>query len=358
MIHPLRLVASLALCQLAFPALAAAPSLPALGADPGNTSVSGISSGGFMAAQLATAYSARFRGVGVIAAGPYYCAGTYAALSLFQNATTTCMTPSTAASGADGAASLRNAAQFARQGLIDPVSNLARQRVYAFSGSSDHTVKTSVVDQVKQYYLLAGAAPANILYRHDSDAGHSIITASDGDVSCADTRPPYINNCGFTQSQELLRHLAGGTSKPAAKAPLTGDLLQFDQREFVRGPLASMYNSGAVYIPRYCRSNSCGIHVALHGCQQGAGEIGERFYRSTGYNEYADSNALIVLYPQAQVSRGVPVNPQGCWDFWGYSNSKDQPPFYAKGAPQMAAIVAMIERLGSARAVQSTPVKP
>ena len=43
--------------------------LPALGADLAQSTVSGISSGGFMAAQLATAYSGRIRGVGVVEIG-------------------------------------------------------------------------------------------------------------------------------------------------------------------------------------------------------------------------------------------------------------------------------------------------
>lgn len=49
------------------------PPLPALNIDISQTSVSGLSSGGFMAVQLAVAYSSIIKGVGVVAAGPYYC---------------------------------------------------------------------------------------------------------------------------------------------------------------------------------------------------------------------------------------------------------------------------------------------
>jgi poly(3-hydroxybutyrate) depolymerase len=42
--------------------------------DSSRISVSGISSGGFMAVQLHVAYSSLFKGVGVVAGGPYYCA--------------------------------------------------------------------------------------------------------------------------------------------------------------------------------------------------------------------------------------------------------------------------------------------
>jgi poly(3-hydroxybutyrate) depolymerase len=53
----------------------AAPPLPTLKIDTSQTTVSGLSSGGFMANQLGYAYSSTFRGVAVFAAGPYMCAG-------------------------------------------------------------------------------------------------------------------------------------------------------------------------------------------------------------------------------------------------------------------------------------------
>ncbi|MDR3323541.1 MAG: PHB depolymerase family esterase, partial [Zoogloeaceae bacterium] len=49
-------------------------SLPALKADAKNVTVSGLSSGAFMAVQFHVAHSSVVRGVGVLAGGPYYCA--------------------------------------------------------------------------------------------------------------------------------------------------------------------------------------------------------------------------------------------------------------------------------------------
>src|SRR3712207_3357206 len=46
------------------------------GIDPDRITVSGLSSGAYMAVQLGVAYSSSFRGVGVIAGGPYGCAQT------------------------------------------------------------------------------------------------------------------------------------------------------------------------------------------------------------------------------------------------------------------------------------------
>jgi hypothetical protein len=48
--------------------------LPALNAAIEETSISGISSGGYMAVQFGTAWSSIVKGVGVVAGGPFYCA--------------------------------------------------------------------------------------------------------------------------------------------------------------------------------------------------------------------------------------------------------------------------------------------
>jgi hypothetical protein len=55
------------------PAAEAAPALGAYNVNLADTSVSGLSSGGFMASQLGVAWSSVFaRGFGVFAGGPFY----------------------------------------------------------------------------------------------------------------------------------------------------------------------------------------------------------------------------------------------------------------------------------------------
>ena len=80
-----------ALAALSGGASMAAVNLPALNIDTTQTTVSGLSSGGFMAVQLHVAYSATFKkGAGVVAGGPFYCAE-----GSVVNATGRCMaTPS------------------------------------------------------------------------------------------------------------------------------------------------------------------------------------------------------------------------------------------------------------------------
>jgi poly(3-hydroxybutyrate) depolymerase len=105
-----------------------------------------------------------------------------------------------------------------------------------------------------------------------------------------------------------------------------------------------------VYVPKACETTQCKIHVVFHGCFQGANELGDVYYTKTRYNEIADTNNIIVLYPQAQKSARMPFNPAGCWDYWGYSSpDPNNPNFYTKDAPQMKAIMKMIQRLGEPR---------
>ena len=52
----------------------AAEALPKLGADLAATSVSGLSSGAFMAGQIEVAHSKDIVGAGIVAGGPYACA--------------------------------------------------------------------------------------------------------------------------------------------------------------------------------------------------------------------------------------------------------------------------------------------
>ncbi|MFD1971870.1 hypothetical protein ACFSJ1_22785 [Trinickia caryophylli] len=69
------MLAALVAGPLAASATSAAPPLPPLAADAKQVTVSGLSSGAFMAGQFGVAYSASIAGVGIVAGGPFYCAG-------------------------------------------------------------------------------------------------------------------------------------------------------------------------------------------------------------------------------------------------------------------------------------------
>lgn len=335
---------------------ASAPPLRGYGADLSRTSVSGLSSGAFMASQFLVTHSADLIGAGIVAGGEYYCAGAAGVKPLALAAVTACMKPLGPAPKAEVA--LNDARTFAAQGLIDDTANLKRQRVYLFSGGKDSVVLTKVVDQAARFFELAGVPKQNIDYEKLANAGHALLTDRADDIACESNAGPYVNNCGVEQSQQILKWIYGGSgarlNPPAEQA--SGQLLPFDQGEFDPKHRASLADQGYVYVPKTCEAAAdCAVHVVFHGCLQNTGKVGLRFVRDTGYNEFADTNRIIVLYPQiASSDRGSPSNPLECWDFWGYtSDDASHPDFYTRQAPQMAAVMKMIERLHAAPAQSS-----
>ena len=85
--------------------------------------------------------------------------------------------------------------------------------------------------------------------------------------------------------------------------------------------------------------------MAIHGCVQSVESVGDKFYTETGYNRWADTNKMLVLYPQVNKSALNPYNPKGCWDWWGYSGGD----YAQKSGVQMKAIMRMTQRLAQPR---------
>jgi predicted peptidase len=324
-----------------------APKLAGYQADLSQTSVSGLSSGAFMTAQFHVAYSDLLVGAGIIAGGPFYCVGSYDTNpnKFLLLATSMCMNPLTNSVGPDGERLWKKAKKFAQENKIADLKNLKDDKVYIFSGSNDKTVKTIVVDEVEDFYRAAGVPPENIKYNNNINAGHAIIVES-AKVECPDTDSPFINDCDFMQSHQILAHIYGQLNPPADSNKLSGKIIEFDQSEFIDAENTSMSKEAYVYVPKVCETETCKVHVAIHGCRQGAAVIGDTYYTTTGYNEIADTNKIIVLYPQVEPSQSIPFNPKGCWDFWGYSSADpEHPTFYTRESPQMKAIVGMLKRL-------------
>jgi len=305
---------------------AAAEPLPRLGADASAFTVSGVSSGGYMAVQMHVAHSSRVKGAAALASGPYFCAQ-----GSLWTAWNRCMTGAPQGSRTD-------ADRLAAQGRIDSTANLAAARVWLFSGTQDRTVAPAVVEALEKQYKLFGAKPVFVKNR---PAGHGMVTESAG-AACGATEPPFINDCDYDAAGELLRHLLGNLAPPAPKS--SGRLVAFEQGTDARG--ISMAEEGYLYVPRACETERCRIHVAFHGCRQGAEAVGERFVRDAGYNRWADTNRVIVLYPQAIARYAWWVwNPRGCWDWWGYTGQE----YATRHAAQVRAVMAMVDRIGEPR---------
>ncbi|CAN7414300.1 fibronectin type III domain-containing protein [Pseudoduganella sp. LjRoot289] len=315
------------------PAHAAPVPLPSYNVDIAQTSVSGLSSGGFMAVQLHVAFSSTFKaGAGIVAGGPYYCAQ-----GAVGTATGPCMA-ATSISKPATATLVSTTNSWASQGLIDPTGNLANSKVYLYSGTIDSTVKQLVMNEADTYYknYIAGA---NIFYKNNLASEHAMVTDYFGS-GCSTKASPYINNCNFDLAGEILKWIYGPLNARNS-GTLGGSFVEYNQAEFIASPPThGMAASGWAYVPASCGSNQqCKLHVVVHGCQQDPTKIQDKYYRSTGYNKWADTNNIIMLYPQtAPSSTG---NPNGCWDWWGYDDAN----YAKKSGRQMAAIKGMVDRV-------------
>jgi poly(3-hydroxybutyrate) depolymerase len=330
--------------------------------DPQQVSVSGISSGAFMANQLHVAHSAGIMGAGIVAGGLYGCAvdklSDQGVTGLASLATGPCMTAPGLLKPVDAYAQLIS--DLAAKGWIDPPSNLARSRVYLFTGKADVVVNPKTVELGANLYQALGVPTAQVRFR-DQDlpgagAGHSWVTKAFGN-QCDANASPYINRCDYDQAGDVLQTIYGPLQPPAASPG--GRIAAFDQKEFVAGGATAangLWDTGYLYVPKACEGNAaqpCRLAVVLHGCLQSAEVLGAEFYTKIGVNEWADTNGIVVLYPQAHATTvaDLPVqnastafntNPAGCWNWWGYASDNQ---FLTKQGVQIGAIWSMVQRL-------------
>ena len=322
--------ASAALALVSLGSHAAPVNLPALNIDKTQTTISGLSAGGYMAVQLHVAYSATFaKGAGIFAAGPYNCAE-----GSIVNATGRCMA---SPAGIPTSTLVNTTNNWASQGLIDPVANLQNSKVYLFSGTLDSVVKQGAMDALRTYYGSFVSA-ANILYKKDMAAEHAMITDDYGST-CFTKGAPFINDCNFDLAGAMLQHLYGPLSPRNNGTLPAGNFVEFKQTEFITNH--GMGTTGWAYVPEACKAGSstaCKLHVVLHGCKQNLADVQQQYVRNTGYNRWADTNNMVMLYPQTGTGA-----TNSCFDWWGYDNAN----YAKKSGPQMAAIKAMVDRISS-----------
>lgn len=340
--HPLsRALLAAAIVALAGAAHAAVP-LPKLNIDKSRTTVSGLSSGGFMASQLGYAHSATFKGVGIFAAGPYMCAG--------HNNYTACMYNASISS--TQLATMQNSLNSWSGSQIDAIANVAGQQIFMFVGSSDTTVGPNPQAAARTQYANNGVPTANLEYVQRASTAHVFPTDFDatGNNACSSSSSPYISNCGYDGAKAVLSKFYG-TLNARNNAPAAANYIEFDQTAFTNSN-PGMAATGWAYVPANCAGGAqCKVHVALHGCQQTYATIGDKFIKNTGYTRWADTNSIVVLFPQARVDNtsrqtaksGSLANPNGCWDWIGWYGTN----FAQKAGAQVTAIKAMVDHVSS-----------
>lgn len=341
------------------------PPLPALNIAIEDTSVSGISSGAFMSVQMQVAHSAIIRGAGIVAGGPYYCAQ-----DSVMKATTECSCtgePTLSCKVGDASTAVPELVAATRafhsEGRIDDPAQIARQRVVTVVGGKDALVPAPITRQLHGYYDAFGV-PATALRSVTLDAaGHTMPTTAYGGA-CSVTDEPYIGKCDFEAAHAILDWIYGPDVAPPRTTPKpAGRFIEFDQRSYI--PETSFFSylwgtgldkTGWLYVPPACEAGErCRLHVVFHGCKQGQSFLplrrapdgglynGTTFVRNTGYDRWADTNRLVVLFPQAV---SIPwKNPNGCWDWWGFTDDD----YATRDGIQIRSVRAMIDHLASGR---------
>ena len=320
-------------------------SLPSLGHYNVNLSdvvVAGVSSGADMATQLHVSYSADIKGEAIFAGSPFFCAlGTSDAFwglaygpeyspdyALYSCSGTEYWSEGESPPLSTLETDTNNAA---KDGYLDPVSDLSGSKAWIFSGEDDTVVSQSVVKDSQSMLSHYGVSTTT---NYTTAAEHGWVTP-DTSNACGALNSQYLINCGFDAEDEFLTDFFG-TLNARNDGTLTGSLIEFNQAPYAA---AGMDSVGYIYVPANCASGAaCKLVVALHGCEQGEYYVGTAFVKESGLNEWADTNSIIVLYPQAIPSTG---NTLGCWDWWDYTGTA----YASNEGPQVSAIWKMIQQI-------------
>jgi poly(3-hydroxybutyrate) depolymerase len=307
------------------PSLSFAGALPALKID--EVSISGVSSGAFMAVQMGVAYSKTITGVGSIAGGIYWCAEGNS-----RRAQTTCMNQP---AGITPQTQIDKAKSLAAEGAIDPIENMARQKIYVYASPKDSIIYPVNSDKLVEFYKGAGD-PSSLRLEKSIPSGHGFPTVDRGNA-CNLAMPPWINKCNYDAAGEMLRAFHGELK--ARGSMVAANLKKFSQAEFGNAS-TPLFTDGWVYVPSACASGeSCRLHVALHGCLMNPEFIQDKFVTMAGYNEWAETNRIVVLYPQS--GKLGQANPYACWDWFGFTGQN----YVTQSGAQMSALKKMIDQI-------------
>lgn len=287
-------------------------------ADSSKYTISGISSGGFMANQMATIYSSQFSGVGSVAGGFYYCAENYLQSRIKADAFTIgandlflyeptkkiitdslnpfrlgdALTPgkwftpsrrnplyqsvTICMRGADSAQlPIDYLISNAEKKLIEPLENLASQKAFIYQGKTDSVMDQSMAGMLKSFYLSVGIKEQNIATVL-GEGNHNFPTDFSDNASCDNSGVPYVSSCGLNLAEKMLHHLISPNLVRASahleNIHVIDQSLDFAnlsvQEESWTTPVPSIAPYGYLYANQKCLNSpgSCKLHVAMHGC--------------------------------------------------------------------------------------------
>lgn len=286
--------------------------------------ISGLSSGAMMTAQFQLAFPELISGAGIVAGGIPGCAVGNPFL-----ATEICLKN-------PGVLVTANYIQQARlenfYGQIGNLDLLKNHKTFVFSSPKDTVVNYPMGEKLNEFYA-AFVPSVNYKMVDTILSEHAMPTDSQG-ASCETKAAPFVNNCGYDTAGEMFKFFYGPLkAKVKAKAK---NLRPFNQLAFASP--AFIADVGYVYTPDQCKKNKslCRVHMALHGCLQSYEEGDNSFARMSGYNEWAESNNIIVVYPS---TKKTTFNPNGCWDWWGYTGMN----YHYRSATQIGFLKKVVE---------------
>jgi hypothetical protein len=267
-------------------------------------SVSGFSSGAFFSVQMHVSHSSTVFGAGIVAGGPYHCSmGSYVRVQTACTINPYLIDLTTLTSYANISS---------QEGLIDDISNLPSSKVFIYSAKQDLKVSPGVVQKTLEFYQTYVPA-AQIKQVFGNNGVHVWPTVGYGGP-CWYFGSPYIGNCDYDTAGEILQFLYGSLNDKTNFN--NSNLFSFDQSTYSDVWKAGLSTRGWVYATDYCRSQPirCRLHVHFHGCQQDYAYLGKTYITETGFGEWAESNNLVILFPQTATGT---LNVDGCWDFGG-----------------------------------------
>jgi hypothetical protein len=280
---------------------------------PGSISVSGISSGAHFAAQFHLSHSDKVNGVALIAGGPYYCSYFSITKALYN-----CMEGMGAVNTED---LVRYTQYLSLSNLIASNQNIEDDHVFLLAGKNDQTVVPAITKSNSEFYTGLGVKEENIKIVDNLNIGHAFPTENYGNPCDTKQASPFINACNYDGAKHILDtfyDLKNKKTKAIAKNLVTFSQQPFSSFNVLLSSL-SLGNEGFAYIPTKCQEGEpCSLHISFHGCEMSASTIGDTFVKYAGFNQWAESNDIIILYPQT-VKNVMLGNPHGCWDWWGYT---------------------------------------
>ena len=214
----------------------------------------------------------------------------------------------------------------------------SRDRIYLFTGTSDHTVAPSIVKDAGEFYAKLGVPEANIKLVSTVPAGHAFVTDDEGSA-CEVSGEPYVVDCHYDQAGELLKHIYGNLATARREPERRLRQLRSAPVRRRRGQRRPRRDGRRLRSEGLSRKSGLpGPHRLSRLCAESREPSAIRSSRSSGFARWADTNRFIVLFPQVAAS---PINPQGCWDWWGYTG----PQYLTRDAPQIAAVNRMLDAL-------------